>query len=143
MVITPSELGKDVGQIIQYGQPVLFKYYNSTIGGAGSYYDDDVTLTKSGNDLWVSGLHFPLDATRGSTDSVLVQQGRLLNNDTKLYIDGGVNTSGIFQVGIGGSPPVQQYKIIEDGIIGWGIGGSIVYKKLYLRVLTGGSFIGQ
>jgi len=43
-----------------------------------------------------------------------------------------------------GSPTTEQYRILEDGqVTEWAVNGSIVYKKLYLKYLTNGSFVGE
>jgi len=143
-MVTSESVKTDVKKIINYGQPVRFKYYEPTIAGAGSYYDDDVSLAQSGNDLWTSGLHFPISTTGrlSSSESILMQQGKILENDLRLYVEGGIQTSGIVKIGLG-SPPINEYKIIEDGVQSWELNGSPAYKKLFIRVLTNGSFIGE
>lgn len=127
--------------MLKYGERCRFRYFSVSYG-AGSYYDDDVTLTKSGNDLWVSGLHFPLNVKDGSTESFLVEQGRLLNNDTKLYIRGDIESSKLMKIGLG-SPIRHEYSIIPDGINEPKLNGEGVYKKLFIRVLPTGSIKGE
>ena len=139
-----GELRGDVNQILKYGEQVRFKYYNLTVNG--SYYDDDITLTQSGNDSWTSGLVQPLDKATGGYDSLLLQQGKILIDDKKIYVDGIVQTSGLAPIKIGttGSPTERQYEVLNDGqTIEWNVNGSPVYKKLYVRYLTNGSFIGE
>lgn len=138
MTITASGIRINVNQMINHGKRIRFKYFNSTYPGAGSYYDDDLTLTQAGDDYWTSGLIQPIDQTRGSIDAVLVEQGRLLNNDSKIYVLGTVNTSGLWRVGVG-SPPTTEYAIVPEGIIPYPINNEIVYKKLYVRILNTGS----
>lgn len=137
-----TELGSDFNQILDNGKLVRFRYFTNTYGGAGSGYDDDITLTKSGTDLWVSGLVLPLDETQGSKDAVLLAQGRILQDDLKLFVAGSIQTSGIWRVGLG-SPPATEYGIIDQGIIMYELNGTPVYKKLYLRTLPAGSIIGE
>lgn len=143
MSVSASELSKEVKEILKYGEPIRFKYYTISYNSTG-YYDDDVTLTQSGIDYWSSGLKFPVDASRGSSDAVLLEQGKLLTNDSKLYVLGSVQTSGLAPIKIGlGSPNFGEYEVLNDGTIPWSINGSIVYKKIYVRFLTNGSFIGE
>ncbi len=143
MTVTADELQKEVKEILNYGEPIRFKYYNISYG-AGSYYDDDVTLTQSGTNAWASGLVQPIDQSRGSTDAILLEQGKILMNDSKIYVLGSVQTSGLGQIKVSiGSPTFQEYQIINDGTIQWVVNGSPVYKKIYVRFLTNGSFIGE
>ena len=140
-----DELITDIDGVLSYGEKVRFKYYN--VGyGAGSYYDDSVSLTQSGTDFWTSGLTTPIDSRSGGYDALLLQQGKVLMEDKKLYIRGSVQTSGLgpIKIGMVGSPPTREYEILNDGqTIGWGVNGSMVYKKCYVRYLTNGSFVGE
>ena len=136
-----SDFKDGFNEVLQYGQLVRFRYFNSSYG-AGSYYDDDVTLTQSGSDLWISGVVLPIDQSRGSSDAVLLEQGKILTNDTKLYIEGLIDTSGTFKVGLG-SPPANEYSSLVDGIIEWKVNDESVVNKLYIRRLTTGSLAGE
>ena len=123
-----------------YGVLVKFTYFNVTFAGAGSGYDDDVSLAKSGVDVWTSGMIFPLTAGAGniSYDGLLMQQGKVLMNDSKLFVPGVVNTSGIFKVQVG-SPSGRVFSTIDTGETAYQVEGTLIYKKLYVRVLTNGS----
>ena len=139
-----NDLIAGVGEVLTYGEQVRFKYYNQT--NTGSYYDDNVALTQSGNDLWTSGVLCPINNKYGSYEAVMLQQGKLLVDDKKLYVAGEIQTSGLgpIKIGMVGSPTTKQYQIIGDGeVINWGINGSSVCKKIYVRYLTNGSFIGE
>jgi len=142
MAISASSLRIDVNQILKNGEPVRFRYFNTSFAGGGSYYDDDIVLTQSGTDFWTSGLVFPVNTTRGSTDAFLVEQGRLLSSDLKLFVVGTVETSGLFKVGIG-SPNLQEFAVVEDGVHAYKVGTGYVYKKLYLRHLPTGGLTGE
>ncbi len=131
-----------VTEALAFGQQVRFKYYGVGFG-AGSYYDDDVLLTPSGIELYISGVILPINATRGSSDAVLIEQGKILTNDSKLYIEGTINTSGTFKVGLGSPLSGSEYSIINQGIIKWDVNAVPILKKLYLRQLPNGSFIGE
>ena len=139
-----SDFKDGLNEVLKLGQIVRFRYFNSS-AGAGSYYDDNVTLTQSGNDLWVSGVVLPIDASRGSSDAVLLEQGNLLTNDTKLYVAGDINCSGAFKIGLGSQSPTpkEEFSVLPDGVITWSINEEEVVNKLYLRRLTTGSLAGE
>lgn len=129
---------KDVQQIIEEGGEILrFKYY--TTSGANAGYDDDVTFTQSGMSMLISGLVQPVNATRGSADAILIEQGKVLQGDTKFFVNGSTNTSGTFKIGRAGVVPVKEYSTIAEGINTWTLNGSPVYKKIYARILPNGS----
>jgi hypothetical protein len=135
-----SELRIHVSDIInRYGKQVKFTYFDEQFDA--SDYDDSVDLLYSGT-TWASGLVFPIKANRGSVEATLLEQGKILNNDTKLYITGDINTSGTFRIGLG-SPTVSEYSLIPDTVQAQEIGGVKVYKLLYLRRLPIGSLIGE
>jgi hypothetical protein len=140
-----SDLVEDFNQVLKYGEQIRFKYYNVSYG-AGSYYDDDITLTQSGNDFWCSGLVQSIDTKYGSRDGILLQQGIITIDDKKIYVDNLTQTSGLGPIKIGttGSPTTRQYEILNQGNnIDFTINGSSVYKKIYCRFLTNGSFVGE
>ena len=136
-----SDFKEGFEEVLKYGQLIRIKYFNPSYG-AGSYYDDDITLTQSGSDLWISGVVQPIDASRGSSDTVLLEQGKILTNDTKLYVEGATNTSGTFKIGLG-SPPSSEYSILREGIITWDVNAEPIVNKLYIRRLTNGSLMGE
>ncbi len=136
-----SDFKEGLSEVLKYGQLVRFRYFNSSYG-AGSYYDDDVTLSQSGNDIWVSGVVLPIDQSRGSSDAVLLEQGRLLTDDTKLYVEGTVTCSGTYKVGLG-SPTTGEYSILNQGVITWRVNDEPIVNKLYIRMLPTGSLIGE
>ncbi len=135
-----------VTEAMLYGQQIRFRYYDVFFTGE---YDDDVTLTQSGNDYWTSGVVLPISNSRGSSDAVLLEQGKILTNDTKLYIDGSINTSGTWKLGLGsngiGSPiPITgEYSLLSEGTERWDVNATPVLKKLYVRKLLTGSMIGE
>jgi len=136
-----SDFVEGFNEVLKYGQLVRLKYFNTSFG-AGSYYDDDVTLNQSGSDLWISGIVLPIDRARGSSDAMLLEQGKLLSNDTKLYLEGYIDTSGTFKVGLG-SPPTGEYSVVPEGIIDWKVNAESMVNKLYIRSLTTGSLTGE
>lgn len=138
-----GELSKDFNSVLNYGEQIRIKYYNVSPTGD---YDDDVTYTQSGTDLWTSGLVQPIDTRTGGYDALLLQQGKIILDDKKVYINGNIQTSGLgpLKIGMVGSPPSREYQIMSEGeVIQWVVNGSSIYKKIYLRFLPGGSFIGE
>ncbi len=143
-----TDFQNGVTEAMLYGEQIRFRYFD--VGyGAGSYYDDDVVLTISGNDFWTSGVVLPISNSRGSSDAVLLEQGKILTDDTKLYIDGSVDTSGTWKLGLGsngvGSPvPITgEYSLLSEGTERWDVNATPVLKKIYIRKLLIGSMIGE
>ena len=139
-----SDFQEGVTEALDLGKLCRFQYYSSGFG-AGSYYDDDITLTKSGVDLWTSGVVLPISNTRGSSDAVLVEQGKLLTNDTKLYINGTINTSGTIKVGLGSYSNMSgcEYSLLGEGVMKYEVNDTDILKKLYVRILPTGSLDGE
>ena len=133
-----------VTEALGFGQQIRIKYYNTGYG-AGSYYDDDITLTQSGTNYWCSGVILPISNARGSSDAILLEQGKILTNDTKLYIDGSINTSGTLKIGLGSYTNMSgcEYSLLSEGIMKWNVNAIPVLKKLYVRLLTNGSLAGE
>ena len=71
-------------------------------------------------------------------DAFVVEQGKVLQDDSKIYVLGSVQTSGNIVVGVG-SPATRNYSIIEPGTIGHKFGDSAVFKTIYCRWLPTGS----
>ena len=142
-----TDFQNGVTEAMLYGAQIRFRYFNTAY--IGSYYDDDITLTISGGDFWTSGVVLPISNSRGSSDAVLLEQGRILNNDTKLYIAGDINTSGTWKLGLGsngtGSPvPITgEYSLLSEGTMKWDVNATPILKKLFIRRLTTGSLIGE
>lgn len=123
------------------GKPIEIRYYSKT---TGSIYDDDLTLSQSGNSIWTSGVIFPLNE---KSDLSLIEQGKISTNDLKLYITGslslGFETGSIVVTKIGiGSPPIY-YKPLEPISKGYEAAGVSIYKKVYIEKIQGGSYIGE
>jgi hypothetical protein len=139
MTTNSDDFVNGVLEALKYGQQIRMRYFNEF---NINEYDDDVKLTQSGTDYWTSGVVLPISQGRGSDDAILLQQGNLLTNDTKLYIQGDVNTSGVLRVGLG-SPITGEYSILSDGVIKYTVNQVDVLKKVYLRVLLTGSLMGE
>jgi len=139
-----SDFQNGVLEALKFGQQLRIKYYNVGFG-AGSYYDDDVQLTQSGADYWISGVVLPISNTRGSSDAVLLEQGKILMNDTKLYIRGAINTSGTIKIGLGSYTNMSgcEYSLLSEGVTKWDVNDTPILKKLFIRRLTNGSLMGE
>jgi len=125
------------------GTQIRIQSFSITIG---SVYDDDGPLTKIGADLWTSGIILPIDQRRGSFDSVLVEQGKLINEDVRMFVNGSLAITGSeiqVTVGIGSPIPREVYTTIPDGTIRAEIEGVPIYKKVFLSRLPLGSLIGE
>lgn len=125
----------------KFAEPIRIRTFTKSYG---SVWDDDLTLT-SGVDVWTSGIPLPLKTREGSTDAVLVQQGKLIDSDLKLYLSGGIAFAGsedIIKIGIG-SPIRDEYAPIPLGARAVPVQGTYIYKKAYIRRLTTGSLIGE
>jgi len=139
MVITASGLKDSLNQMIdEMGTQLRFRYFTKAFPGGGSSYDDEITISRTGTDIWTSGLVQPLNKDTSSQEAQFVEQGHLLMNDVRCYVSGIVDTSGLFIVGIG-SPPDEEHRGIEELHDQQQVAGGIVYKKLFLRVLSTGS----
>jgi hypothetical protein len=139
-----DELYSDVESVLKYGQLVRLKYYTGSFN-SGSYYDDDVSYTQSGTDYWTTGLICPIDSRLGGHDALLLQQGKILYDDKRLYVNGSTSISGLNPIKIGlGSPIQAEFQIIDEGRdIMWSLENKPIYKKVYIRYLTNGSFVGE
>ena len=102
------------------------------------------SITISGVDLWTSGVILPITGARGSSEAALLEQGKILMSDTKLYIDGRINTSGTWKLGLG-NPALNtdQYSLLVEGVTKWSVNAVPVLKKVFIRHLPTGSLIGE
>lgn len=121
------------------GQPMRIRYYDdSTIG---SVWDDERTITKSGADLYVSGIIQTVNTAKGSSDAFLVEEGRILYSDSKIFIGGSIQTTSgtrIFTIGPSGTADLV-FREISPGINVPIYQGIDTMKAVYLRLLANGS----
>lgn len=142
-MVDPLGLKSDFDETVrEFGMPIRFKYFSAT-QASGNTYDDDKILVQSGADVNVSGVMQPLKGAEGqvSHDDLLRIQGKILQDDSKLYVGGTtqVQTSGIWRVQVGN----REYSAIENGVVSWQVQGEEIYKKLFIRILSTGSLIGE
>ena len=137
-----SRLLLGISKIFQKaGTQISVTYYLPTIG---SGYDEETSLTASGNVIWTSGIVFPLDPN-STTDAVLVEQGKLVTGDLKLYTHGSLilsinsaNTTGsTLYTKIGVGSPGTHYSMIPLGGVPYEVEGIKVFKRAYIRQLVG------
>lgn len=119
-------------------KPFRIRYYIETIG---SVWDDDSKgYAQSGTDVYISGLFFSLDNTKGSSDQVLMEQGRIKYEDSKIFVNGSVETTSgnrVFTIAASGAD--QVYREIQPGVNMPEYFGTDIYKKIYVRLVPGGS----
>lgn len=118
------------------GTSIRIRYYDPVYDET---YDEETELIQNGADVWISGVVLPINRREGSTDSTLMQQGKLIDSDKKIYVNGSVAFTGSTQlVDIQlGSPTGDLFTTIEDGGITWETNGVPIYKKQFIRRLTG------
>ena len=126
------------------GEVVRIKYYSLAFSGAD--YDSIGYLSQSGNILWVSGVIQPIGGKNSTEDFKFLEQGRILINDSKLYLNGSVTlypVSGTVKV-IVGSPTIRgTYYPTDLGTNTWYLGGASTYQRTFIRVLNNGSWINE
>jgi len=118
------------------GTPLRIRYYDTVFDDV---YDEATSLIQSGTDLWISGIVFPIHAKEGSSESILMNQGKLVDSDKTLYVNGSIvftSTSQSVDVQLG-SPTGTLYTTIPDGGITYETEATPVYKKQHIRKLTG------
>ena len=139
---TFSTLRTDFKKILEHN--IRIKFYTGSVSNTN--WDDNQVLVQSGVDFWTSGLVLPITDINGSNEAILIEQGKLLSSDKRLYIPGDVDIStgadGAIKIGTG-SPNFTEHSIIPNGVESWPPIGDIVYKKLYIRVLPLGSLSGE
>ena len=135
-----GEVSADVTEILSNGDQCRFRHFTGSVSATG--WDDEQTLTKSGNDIYTSGVNLPFNRLEGSADAILLEQGKIKQTDLKLYVEGTIETTSTMKIGLG-SPVGEEYSVVPDGIINLPPYGTPAYKKLYLRYLPLGSLSGE
>ena len=127
-----GKLRNGIDKLMKYsGYTSLVKVITYTIP-TGSY--DDYTVQSVTGSQYISGLIFPVRASQGSEEALLLEQGKIQTKDKVLYT-GSFSISGNLLFDIQG----DKYAIIPNGIHTWTSAGSTIYNKIYLRYATAGS----
>lgn len=127
----------------EIGTNIRIRYYALTF--SGTEYDSTGYLSQVGSDVYTSGIIQPVGGKYSSEDWKFLEQGRILINDSKLYINGSVNitpVSGTVKIGIG-SPVTKEMYITDAGVNAWNINNVIAYQRAYVRCLNNGSFANE
>jgi len=120
------------------GQAICLRYYAYS-NASGLSYDDSGSLVVSGTNLWTIGLKQLISSKYGSSEAQLLLEGKILKDDSKLYINGSIPTSGTLKIGLG-SPVTEWFRVLSEGVDnGPMVNGDAVYKKLFMRFLPTGS----
>lgn len=145
-MILKQRLAAGLNKIIdKAGTQIRVQYFTSTIG---SVYDDDVSWNQSGLDLWTSGIILPLNVKNNSSDSVLLEQGKLLNDDKRLFVHGSLVFTGSemlvsIRAGSPGNEIDNQYSMLAFSKK-VDISNTPIYKQVYMRGIGGiGSILGE
>ena len=117
-----------------YGEPIRLQYYTRSNTSGTSVYDDDISFSKSGTDVWTVGMIFPIaNAKKGSSEALLLEQGKLQADDMAVYLPGTISASGA-AVKIGFGSPVDDVRfIIHPGAEYY---ESVSYVKGYVKMFT-------
>ena len=125
------------------GTQIRVQYFTSTIG---SVWDDDVTWAQSGTDHWTSGVVLPI--TQGnSSDSILLEQGKIILDDKKLFVHGslvftGSEMSVSIRIGSPAGAIDKQYSMLDFNRR-VDISNVPIYRQIYIRTIGGtGSSLG-
>ncbi|MCH7568497.1 MAG: hypothetical protein IIA87_03675 [Nanoarchaeota archaeon] len=126
------------------GAPIRIQRFTSTIG---SVYDDDISWSQAGGDLWTSGIFFPLNTGKNSSDSILVEQGKLIHDDKKLFVHGSILFTGSeetvsIRIGSPGNNSDNQFSLLAFSQK-YEVQNEAIYKQVYIRLIGGtGSLLG-
>ena len=105
---------------------------------------DEVESLKTSSTTWTSGIILPLSSSTSSSEKILLEQGLLKTDDSKLFVSGNItftNEGKDVKIQIG-SPTGDSYSIMLPGIENPEFQGVTIYRKVYIRALTG-SLYGQ
>ena len=147
MSIMSQRLSAGMSKILtRGGTPIRVQYFTSI--SEDETFDDSIVLIQSGGDLWTSGIIFPLSNQTGHSDSLLVEQGKLINGDTKLFLHGSLLLTGSeLNIKITVGSPASgdtNYSIIPPGPISQSISNIPIYKIVYIRKIGGvGSLLNE
>jgi hypothetical protein len=100
---------------------------------------DEVESLKASSTIWTSGIILPLTSKTSSSEQILLEQGLIKNDDSKLFVSGNITFTDEgkdIKIQIG-SPTGLNYALILPGVENISVQGTNVYKVAYVRALTG------
>ena len=118
------------------GDQIRVRYYAPVYDDV---YDEAIEYIKSGTDVWTSGVVIPVSNLTAADEATLVQQGKLIDSDRKLYVSGSLQLNGSEYTTdiMVGSPSGELFTTVPIGATTWEAEGQPVYKKQFIRRLTG------
>jgi len=109
-------------------------------------YDDAQTLVQSGTDVWISGILLPISERvmgyNPSSVGLSEEQGKLIESDSVLFVEGTVETTNTMKIGLG-NPVDAEYSVMPKGVIAIPSHGTPAFKKIFLKYLPTGSLTGE
>jgi hypothetical protein len=136
-----TELKEDFDNFVETnGDFIRLKYYSQSTSGL--VYDDEISLTGSYS-VWSNAQYSNMISKTNGTDAKLLEQGKVEIDDSIFYIKSDVEIDSNTKIGLG-SPVREEYVLLPDvGVRPYKIGETVVYKKVYAKILNTGSFIGE
>ena len=138
--MNPTDLITDFeNALTEVGQPITITYQSGTSTFTATDYDEALWNTGSRT---ISGAGFlqPLSSKNAGADYKYLQEGKLKYDDSKLYITGSMTTAGDMRVVVGSTG--SEYKVLPEGVQEFQISGTVIFKKVYVRYLTGTNYYG-
>jgi len=129
--------------ITRAGTPIRVQYFEHVYDDV---YDDSSILTQSGGDLWTSGVILPI-LQSNSSEAILVEQGKLLLDDKKLFVHGsltfvGSELTASIRLGSPGNESDKQYSLLNFNRR-VEVSNTPIYRQVYIRAIGGtGSLYG-
>ena len=139
-----TQLTEGLRKIIERaGTPIRVQYFTYIYD---NIYDDSVDLVQSGGDLWTSGVVLPITQSN-SSDSILLEQGKIILDDKKLFVHGSLVFTGsemtiAIRIGSPATESDKQYSMLTFSRR-VDISNTPIYKQIYIRQIGGtGSLFG-
>lgn len=140
-MVNATRFAQDFDSLVtKNGQPIRIRYYTVTYSGAD--YDQQF-VTPSGSDVWCYGMSFNLDKKTGGEDRSYLEQGLIILNDSKIYIPGSIPIDSLTKLMFGSPAIGSVFAPISNGWFTDYLSGVPILKKVYIRLLNNGSFIGE
>lgn len=137
--ITPANLGSDFISIVSDAGTNIYVTYWSGTNFVYSGTDYDEQYLKAGSQTIFSGgaLLFPLNEKSASFYQQYVKEGLLLTQDKVMFVAGSLEIPGNARIRVGHSTNGSEYDVLPPGAIPYEISGTVIYKKVLIRISTG------